>query len=295
MIPYFPPPFFTLFDVRFDSWLILVVLGIAAGTEYARARAIRTGLSVKVTVDCTLAMVAAGFAVSHVVHILAYNYETFLEDWTRIFPWYGGYSSYGGFLGAAIAIPTFLKMKKAPTWAYTDNLAIGFVLGWAFGRTGCFSAHDHMGAQSDFFLAVDFPTNMGGPRHDMGMYEAVLAWVMFVTFHVLDRKNPQRWHGFYSAWSVMVYAPARFALDFLRGQDLETLSRHSDVRWFGLTPAHYGSVALFSFGVWIWVTRRNAGRMDTSKEAGRDFDEAPHPPSPPDAAAESSPHPGDPA
>jgi phosphatidylglycerol:prolipoprotein diacylglycerol transferase len=275
VIPYFEPPFFTLFDVRFDSWLVLVVLGIAAGTEYARARAIRTGLSVKVTVDCTLAMVGMGFIVAHLVHVLAYNPQLFAEDWKRILPWYGGYSSFGGFLGAAIAIPLFLRWKRAPTWAYTDNLAIGFVLGWAFGRTGCFSAHDHMGAQTSFFLAVEFPTSLGGPRHDLGLYEALLAWSMFAAFHVIDRRHPQLWHGFFSAWSVLLYAPVRFGLDFLRGTDLETVSRHSDVRWAGLTPAQYGAVVMFLFGLWILVRRRGAPQLDISQEAARDFDGPP--------------------
>ena len=295
MIPYYPPPSFTLGDVRFDSWLVLVVAGIALGTEYSRARAIRQGLSVKVTVDCILFMVGMGFLVAHLVHILAYNYQLFEEDWKRILPWYGGYSSYGGFLGAGTAIALFLRWKKAPAWPYVDNLAIGFVLGWALGRTGCFSAHDHMGASSTFFMAVDFPAKLGGPRHDLGLYEAILAWAMFAFFHVLDRRNPERWHGFYTALSLMLYAPVRFGLDFLRGQDLETIARKSDVRWFGLTPAQYGSVALFLLGLWIWQHRKKLGRMDTTAEADRDFEPrdrraAAAPPAP----AEAAPSPSEP-
>lgn len=273
MIPYFPAPFFEIGSIRFDSWLLLVVTGIAIGTEYARARAIRTGLSVKVTVDTTLLMVAMGFMVSHVVHVLVYNPDQFREDWTRIMPWYGGYSSYGGFLGAGLTIPLFLRWKKAPTWAYVDNLAIAFVLGWAFGRTGCFSAHDHIGRTSDFFLAVDFPERLGGPRHDLGLYEAILAWAMSALFFALDRKNPNRFHGFYSAWTILLYAPVRFFMDFLRAEDLESISKRSDVRWAGLTPAQYGSVALFFFGVWIYAQRRRAGQHDLTGESDRDFED----------------------
>ena len=102
-------------------------------------------------------MVAMGFVIAHVVHILAYNYHLFEEDWTRILPWYGGYSSIGGMLGAGIAIPLFLKgIRKVPLWPYLDNLCIGFMLGYFMGRAGCFTAHDHIGAQTGFFLAVDF-------------------------------------------------------------------------------------------------------------------------------------------
>lgn len=281
MIPYFPPLSFPIpgTESRLDLWLLLTVLGIAAGTEFARARAIRKGLSVKVTVDCTLFMVLMGFLFAHFVHILAYNYHLFEEDWRRILPWYGGYSSIGGFLGAAIAIPLFLKgIKRVPFWPYLDNLCIGFMLGWGLGRAGCFTAHDHIGKLTDFFLAVDFPERYGGARHDLGLYESLLAFTLFVTFVILDKRKiqdkPWFFDGFFSAVTLLVYGPMRVLFDSLRATDLEEFGRRSDMRYFGalqLTPAQIGAITLFCLGVWMFVYRSGKGQMDISDEERRDY------------------------
>lgn len=279
MIPYFPPLSFPIpgTESRLDLWLFLTVLGIAVGTEYSRARALRSNLSVKVTVDCTLFMVAMGFLVAHFVHILAYNYHLFEEDWRRILPWYGGYSSMGGFLGAAIAIPLFLHViKKVPVWPYVDNLCIGFMLGYAFGRTGCFTAHDHLGKQTDFFLAVQFPERLGGTRHDLGLYEALLLTGLFLAWFTLDRikvqDKPWFFDGFFSAVTLMVYGPMRILFDSLRARDLEDFGRRSDVRYFDLlTPAQIGAIGLTLLGVFIFLRRRGQGQQDVSKEPLRDF------------------------
>ena len=278
MIPYFPPLSLPIpgTDQSLDLWLLLTVGGIAAGTEYARKRAIDKNLSVKVTVDCTLFMVAMGFVIAHVVHILAYNYHLFEEDWTRILPWYGGYSSIGGMLGAGIAIPLFLKgIRKVPLWPYLDNLCIGFMLGYFMGRAGCFTAHDHIGAQTGFFLAVDFPDRLGGPRHDLGLYESMLMLTLFTTYLVLDRmrvqEKPWFFDGFFSSVTLLVYGPMRVLFDSLRATDLEDFGRRSDVRYFGLTPAQYGAITLFLLGVWMIMYRSGKGQQDVSKEALRDF------------------------
>lgn len=281
MIPYFPPLSFPIpgTESRLDLWLLLTVLGIAAGTEFSRSRAIRRGLSVKVIVDCCLFMVAMGFLVAHFVHILAYNYHLFAEDWRRILPWYGGYSSIGGFLGAAIAIPLFLKgIKKVPFWPYLDNLCIGFMLGYGLGRLGCFTAHDHIGELTDFFLAVDFPERYGGARHDLGLYEALLLTTLFITFVVLERikiqHKPWFFDGFYSAVTLMVYGPMRVLFDSLRATDLEEIGRRSDTRYFGslaLTPAQIGAIMLFCLGVWMFIHRSGKGQMDVSQEELRDW------------------------
>jgi phosphatidylglycerol:prolipoprotein diacylglycerol transferase len=302
VIPYFPPVAIPIpgIDQRLDLWLIMVVLGIAGGTEFSRARAIRRGLSVQVTVDCTLFMVAMGFVVAHIVHVAVYNPHLMEEDWKKILPIYGGYSSIGGFLGAAIAIPLFLvAWKKAPPWPYADNLCLGFLLGWTSGRTGCFTAHDHIGAKSDFFLAVDFPERLGGPRHDLGLYEALISGALFLALFLMDRRKPL-WHGFISGVACVVYGLTRVGLDVLRGRDLETISRTSDVRWLGLTPAQYGSLALAAFGVYVLVTRR--GKFDDiSQEAARDFRDGRPPASPapvhvaPGSAGAPEPPPSGPA
>jgi len=296
LIPFFPPRF-ELAGVTLDWWLILVVLGVAAATEYGRARAIRRGLSVKLTVDGILFLVAIGFLFGHLVYHLVYHFDDLQKNWKLLLPWYGGYASTGGFIGSGLAIWFFYKVwKKTPIWAYTDNLAFAFTLGWGIGRFGCFTAHDHKGNPTEFFLGVKYPHadianpvvradlpenwwhsgwidrvdgtelfHLYGTRHDLGLYESLLAFALLGLFIFLDRR--ERFHGFFSGLLLIGYAPVRFLMDFMRARDLPK----ADIRHFGLTPAQYGALILFGIGCWMLLHRRNKGRQDTSGEVARDY------------------------
>ena len=52
--------------------------------------------------------------------------------------------------------------------------------------------------------------------------------------------------GFFIAVICLLYAPARFAMDFLRVED---------VRHLGLTPGQYAALALVFIGLVIWHRR----------------------------------------
>jgi prolipoprotein diacylglyceryltransferase len=104
----------------------------------------------------------------------------------------------------------------------------------------------------------------------------MLAFSIFTILVILDRrdKDRRRFHGFYSAITLFMYAPFRFLFETLRAQDLEDFGLKSDIRWFGLlTPAQVGSFFLFGLGIYIWRTRSKAGRLDTRREMLRDFGE----------------------
>ena len=258
MIPDFTTPF-----IRSYGSTLMILLGIAVGMEYARIRVVRESLSLKLTVSIAAVTLISAFLVSHVASVLVYSFEDFQQDWTMLIRFgSAGHSSYGGFLGAAIFGPLYIKLRKAPVWAYADNLVFGFILGWTFGRTGCFLAHDHKGTLTSFFLAVKFPD---GSRHDLGLYEAILSALILMTMIVLERQRTW-FHGFFIGLAMVLYAPGRFFLDFLRGQDLETLGDASDVRWAGLTPGHYGSVLLFLLGICVLAVRHKSGRQNTHPE-----------------------------
>lgn len=321
MIPYFTLPTPTVGGIQFPWFMILIVVGIAAGTEFARYRAIKNDLSVKLTVDCTLWMVASGFLMAHIVAITFYHPDKLAEDWKNILPWYNfSISSMGGYLGAAIAIPLFLKVwKKAPVFAYTDTLAMGVTLGFAFGRVGCFTAHDHIGKATTFFGAVQFPDRFTnavgeplGTRHDLGLYEALFLFTLFGVFLLLDR-NKERFHGFYSGLLLVVYGPVRLFLDSLRATDLSRADRRyrpddliqvvmewatdggtaavtlidelkatriADGGWLGFTFAQYGAISLTLLGVWILWLRHDKGQADISGELARDYRDGKIPASP---------------
>lgn len=283
LVPYYRPFIWELGPLVLDSWALLVSLGFILGLEVARARGIRKGLDVRDVVDSAVFVVAMGFLVGHVVHVVAYNPHQLEEQgvWAILKVW-AGFSSTGGFLGAVLGcilmfqvFPAVFGARRAALvargtslstgeklidwlgrprafWPHADVLMFSFPFGWTLGRLGCFSAHDHVGARSDFFLAVDFPASgYGGPRHDLGLYEALWTAVIAATFFALRRLDVRS--GFFVALWCAMYAPARLAFDFLRNTDLSG----ADVRWVGLTPAQWGSIAMAVAGVGVlgWLLR----------------------------------------
>ena len=129
----------------------------------------------------------------------------------------------------------------------------GLTLGWFFGRMGCFSAHDHPGMPTDFFLGVPGMSEAIGctvdvPCHDLGLYEALWSGAMCLLFVFLDRKP--RFQGFYVGLLCAAYGPFRLFLDSMRHPD-------TDARYFGLTPAQYGSILIGLAGLAVLYYNRN--------------------------------------
>ena len=256
LIPYFTIPLVELGPLVLDSWAILVSLGFIFGLEVGRARGIRLGLDVRDIVDGALFIVGMGFVVGHFVHVLAYNPHQLEEQGIMaLLRIWAGFSSTGGFLGAVLGAILFYRLlRPRPFWIHADTVMFGFPFGWVLGRLGCFTAHDHIGQKSNFFLAVDFP---GGARHDLGLYEALYTILICAVFWAI-RNKPLR-PGLFTALFAAMYAPFRFGIDFLRNTDLKT----ADVRYAGLTPAQYGMLAMFIGGVGMvtWLLRSEGERV----------------------------------
>jgi len=249
LIPYWAPKIHNLGPIPIDPWATLVCIGFIVGEEAARARGLRNGIEPRDVVDAALFVVGMGFIVGHLVHVLAYNPHLMDDDPFILLKVWAGFSSNGGFLGAVLGTIVFLKyIRKKPFWKYADNLMYGFPFGYIFGRLGCFSVHDHIGRPSEIFLAVDFPAPYG-PRLDLGLIEALWLMVVAAVFWTVDKKWKSAPHGIYMVLWAMLYAPGRFMLDFLRNTDLS----NADVRWFGLTPAQYGSLITFTAGLCVLI------------------------------------------
>jgi phosphatidylglycerol:prolipoprotein diacylglycerol transferase len=136
------------------------------------------------------------------------------------------------------------------------------MVGWMLGRLGCFSAHDHPGTETSFFLGVKgmCPVAEGSyislkerllsqeACHDLGLYEAMWSGAMFGWFWLKD-KLP-RHPGYFLGWMCLSYGPIRLIMDFYRHPA-------GDTRYFGLTPAQYGSVLVALIGVAILLRKRS--------------------------------------
>jgi len=250
MIPYFPGHLLDL-----PRWLpgiggypihwfgVLVALGVIIGDRIVVMQGRRRGLDENDVKYMNARIVIGGFIVAHLVSVIFYFPERIREDWKVLINPFAGLSSMGGFLGAFLAFMYYTKKAAIPRLRYADSVALGLSVGWIFGRTGCFTAHDHPGRHTDFFLAVRYPE---GPRHDLGFYELLFTIVMTAVLFAYNRKPRQP--GRIIALATLMYAPVRFLLDFLRATDVA----RPDQRYLALTPAQWACIATFGLGLYLW-------------------------------------------
>jgi phosphatidylglycerol:prolipoprotein diacylglycerol transferase len=253
---------------------ILVATGILVGARLTQNRGVELGLDKEQVASMITTSLICGFLFAHIFDVLAYQTKGPSPTFWQILNPFGGLSSFGGFIGALGGLFYWCWRKKQKVMPYADSLAFGLAAGWTFGRLGCFSAHDHPGRLTHFFLSVQYPVVGGGPvheylggligiahyptgaRHDLGLDEALFALAMTIVFLVLKKRGKQPL-GLYLGLLTVFYAPVRFALDFLRTTELPG----ADPRYFGLTPAQYGSIAVLVAGVSVFVWMRRH-RMD---------------------------------
>jgi phosphatidylglycerol---prolipoprotein diacylglyceryl transferase len=239
VIPYFDGHLFDVFGIPIHMFGVLVALGVIVGDQIVVRQGRKRGLDDHDVKFLNARIVIGGFIVAHLVSVIFYFPERIRENPLVLVYFWSGLSSFGGFLGAALAFVYYTRKEKIPALPYADSVALGLAVGWIFGRTGCFTAHDHPGRHTSFFLAVRYPE---GPRHDLGLDELLFTIVMTAILFRFARRP--RAPGQIIGLAALMYAPARFALDFLRATDVA----RPDERYAGLTPAQWACLATAALG-----------------------------------------------
>ena len=244
MIPFFDGHLFDLplpivGTVPIHMFGVLVAIGVIVGDRIVVKEGTKRGLHPRDVKFMNARIVIGGFIVAHLVSVIFYFPERIKQSpWILLNLW-SGLSSFGGFLGALLAFLYYTKREEIPRLVYADAVALGLSVGWIFGRTGCFTAHDHPGRHTSFFLAVRYPD---GPRHDLGLYE--LLYTIVLTVVLFRFASKKRAPGQIIGLAALLYAPARFAFDFLRATDVA----RPDERYAGLTPAQWACLATAALG-----------------------------------------------
>ena len=241
----FDADFRWLAEVPIQPFGLLVMLGVLVGTRVGERFARHEGIDPRWVADFMAHATILGlFIAAPVLNTVFYHPERILaaiEDPREAGHLMTGISSYGGFIGVIAAGFLWRWRRKLPLLPMADIIAFGFPFGWFFGRMGCAVVHDHPGRPSSFFLAID-NYEVGVPpfvaRHDLGLYEVIWSAGVALIFLALVRMKRPR--GLFVALLPMLYGPVRFLLDFLRTEP----NMRGDVRYLGLTPGHYASIAI---------------------------------------------------
>jgi phosphatidylglycerol:prolipoprotein diacylglycerol transferase len=245
MIPYFAQPRLVLGPLTIHAFGVLVALAVLVGHRVFRWKVKREGMDVVLGERLLTWVLVSGFICAHLFDRLVYYPGETLKDPISLVKIWASLSSFGGFLGAVFGAWLFIRKMRGTatpvdTWRYLDAVAFAFPFGWIFGRLGCFVAFDHPGLPTNFFLGME--NHEGKVIHNLGLEEAIFTVALSAVFALLARRP--RFAGFYLGLLPLVYAPYRFASDFLRVRD---------VRYLGLTPAQWGTLALLVLAVGILV------------------------------------------
>jgi phosphatidylglycerol:prolipoprotein diacylglycerol transferase len=152
-IPFFPriifhiplPAGLPMEELEIHGFGVLVALGFLLGGWLSMWRARRHGFDADAINRLIGWLVVGTFVGGHVGYGLMYAPREYLSDPVKFLYVWEGLSSIGGFLVCVPLTVYFFYRYKLPMWANLDNMAVGFSLGWFFGRMGCTVAHDHPG------------------------------------------------------------------------------------------------------------------------------------------------------
>jgi phosphatidylglycerol:prolipoprotein diacylglycerol transferase len=248
LIPGFLFPTLQLGPFTITSFGLLTALGVITAVYLSGRAAREMGRDPQVVMDYAVVAVLTGVVFGHLVHVLFYHPEELRG--LQVLKFWEGLSSMGGLLGGIAAALFWFRWKRIRFADYSDAIALGMAPGWGVARLGCFTVHDHPGIRTDFFLAV----NMDGvPRHDLGLYEAILLLSLGALLWVLHRRGILR--GRLLVLLGLLYGTARFFLDFLRARPGDGID-YVDGRYLGLTPAQYIVVGVVAYSIYRLATYR---------------------------------------
>jgi len=254
VLPYINLPDLKLGPIPIHVFGILVAIGVLVGIWLARKRAKFMGVDPDKLESLINWMLLVGFICAHVIDEIFYHPEEIARNPLSLLLIWEGIGSFGGWIGAALGIFLWKKFKSPGTslLPYADLICSVLPVAWIFGRLGCATVHDHKGAlaAAPNILTVAFPD---GPHYDLGLLEMLYTIVIAAVCAVLWRKKHAP--GLYIGLTCVMYAPVRFALDFLRVDVGPT----GDKRYLSLTFAQWACVAMLGFGIyWLLKARRLA-------------------------------------
>ena len=231
MPPYFEHTTILIGPLTVYLWGLFIACGIAAMLLVSRREAPRYRVSFDTIADLSVWVLIAAFVGARLSHVFLYDPGFYFAHPVEILKlWNGGMSSLGGMVfGTATAI-IFVWRRRLDVRAVGDVLFRTMPIAWAIGRFGCYVTHMHPGMLTTRAFGVAYPD---GGRWDLGLLESAVWIVIGCVVWLLPRSTRS---GFYLVLVPLLYAPARFALDFLRVDD---------TRYAGLTPAQYGMILLF--------------------------------------------------
>jgi len=131
---------------------------------------------------------------------------------------------YGGFIAATFLGIWYIRVYKLPLWKVFDVYAPAIALGQSVGRVGCFSAGCDYGVASHGFWTLTFTSEFAHRMTGVPLGVPLFPWQPVASLTMLGIFGILIWRyrhksrdGEIFLLYLVLYAIARFSLEFLRG------------------------------------------------------------------------------
>lgn len=131
---------------------------------------------------------------------------------------------YGGFVAATVFAIWYIRNYKLPFWKVFDVYAPAIAIGQSVGRLGCLSAGCGFGVPSHAFWAITFTSKFSHDTTGVPLGVPLFPWQIVASITMLCIFGILLWRfkhksrdGEIFLLYVVLYAIARFLLEFLRG------------------------------------------------------------------------------
>lgn len=255
------PRLFTVGDFfTLHTYGLLVALGLLAGLYTAGRFAPRSGLARETVWNLGVYMALAGLLGAKLA-VIVNQWGYYSRHPREILSWpalQAGGAFYGGLLAALLFALWYTRRYQLGFAALADAYAPGLALGHAVGRLGCFSAGCCWGKPASVAWAVTFTdpysaqlvgVPLGIPLHPTQLYEALAEVAIFATLVLLWRRR--HFPGQIVASYLMLYAAARFVIEFFRGDP-----RGGFLFGGALSVPQALSVGLFAVAGLVWLVQQ---------------------------------------
>ena len=241
------------FPIRSYGVVLSIAIFLATGAGYFFAKMDGRGYE-KFLVDIGLIGGFFGLLGARLWDVFFFDWGYYQNHITEILNvWQGGMAVQGGIIGGVLAGGIYARLKNLDVVHLADVLAPAIVLGQALGRCANLLNGDAFGAPTGGNFGIIYPettlafrTYGAQPLFPAEVWECQLDIVIMAALLIFRCTNYVKGQCF--ALYVMLYATARFFLEYLRG-DYNNLA-------FGLLKsAQMTSVIAFTIflGIFIWL------------------------------------------
>ena len=263
------------------SYGLFLAIGFMAGIMFAAWRAAKAGENPDHFYNMSVWLVISALLGARIYYVVT-HYAEFavpeLPGMTRVLTesknmfWpvgatgqigINGLVLYGGLIAATLAAAWYLRRHHLSIPKYMDIMAPSLGIGIFFTRIGCFLNGCCYGKPTDLPIGVRFPMDSaagyffpGQALHPSQLYQSFEGALIFAALLWLERYK--RFDGFVALAFFMLYAVARFVIDYFRFYE-------SNLTVFGLSHNQLLSIAVFTVAGVLMI----AGNLRAQRSGGR--------------------------